>query len=382
MTAAAGGWEPGRALARAQATLVRCFPRSQVNRALLAAGLDGVRASWSSGVQRYDGGAVEVACVVRPPASAQSVADATEALATSLGVPVEVEAGRYPRRVTVFLGTGTPGVRSYPWPRLDPIGVPLRNVDDVPLGIDGRGRPVSVALWDQAGGRSLLVAGQPGAGKTNGVQVLLSGLTATSTAIIVIDPKGGRDYVPFGSRVQLLDDGTDAAQVLAVLDDLVALMHQRQRAAREAQPLLPLWPRVLLVIDEWADLATSDAKVKRTVDDRLRTLLRIGRAFDLAVVCATQQPTSESIDTTARALMQARLAFALPNADAARAAGVVGAEGLHARRDRGVALLDDGTTSPMRTRVYGFDPDGLVGCLCSGYQRPLAELLAWGAAVP
>lgn len=381
MTPAEGGWEPGRALARARATLVRCLPRTSVNRALLDAGLDGVRTSWTAPVQRYEGGAVEVACVVRPPATPEAVVSRADVLRTSLGVPVEVEQTPYPRRVTVFLGTGTPPAQAYPWPALPDVGTPLRDVDALPLGVDGRGRPVRVSLWDSAGGRALLVSGQPGAGKSNGLQVLLSGLTATSTVLVVLDPKGGRDFAPFGSRIQLVDDATDANAVLGVLDDLVALIQRRGVLAREVQPQLPFVPRVLLVVDEWADLATSDPKVKRTVDDRLRTILRTGRAFGVSVICATQQPTSDSIDTTARALMQARLAFALPNVDAAKAAGVLGSETLHATRDKGVALLDDGTAAPVKARVYRFDPEGLVGCLCSGYQRSLQEQLRWEASI-
>lgn len=376
MTAAEGGWEPGRAVARARATLVRWFPRLAINQALADAGIDGARASMGA-LRRYDGGAVEVACVVRPPATAARIGAAVPHLRTSLGVPVEVEPADYPRRVKMFLGTGAPPHRPYPWRPLHPVGVPLPPVDALPLGVDARGNTVSVAMWDKAGGRSLLVAGQPGAGKTNGVQVLLCGVVSTATTVVVLDPKGGHDYRPFGSRIHLVPDATDADVVLGVLDELVALIQQRSTQAVAPQPTLPMSRRVLLVVDEWADLASSDAKTRRLVDERMRTLLRMGRAFGLAIIAATQQPTSDSIDTTARGLMQARLSFALPNADAAKAAGVPGAEELHATRDRGVGLLDDGSAAPVRVRVHGLDADGLVSALCSGYQVPVSEVLAW-----
>ncbi|MDA2974094.1 MAG: hypothetical protein O2986_06035 [Actinomycetota bacterium] len=65
----------------------------------------------------------------------------------------------------------------------------------------------------------------------------------------------------------------------------------------------PEYPAIVLVVDEWAELAADGSSKQRDEANRLlRRFVSLGRATGCSAVLATQRPTSETIDTGTRAL--------------------------------------------------------------------------------
>jgi DNA segregation ATPase FtsK/SpoIIIE-like protein len=180
----------------------------------------------------------------------------------------------------------------------------------VPLGLDESGDEVAVRLY----GSSILVGGSPGAGKSTAIRSLLAGLAGhRDTALFGIDPKRV-ELTPWRSRFSTLAVGNEASPTLLLLTDLVSEVQRRAEVLAERGVLFtnpsPEMPAMVLVIDEWAELAAAGTNKERTeAHDLLRRFLSLGRAVGGSVIAATQRPTSDTVDTGTRALLAHRLAL-------------------------------------------------------------------------
>jgi hypothetical protein len=72
----------------------------------------------------------------------------------------------------------------------------------------------------------------------------------------------------------------------------------------------PEFPALVLVIDEWAELAAGGSQKERVhAQDQLRRFVSLGRAVGASAILATQRPTSDTVDVGTRALLAHRLAL-------------------------------------------------------------------------
>lgn len=311
-----------------------------------------------------------------PPATAASVEAQAEALATAFGVArvrVARDDGRADR---VVLGldfrTGL-GPHAYPLDHRtmwmpDSAGTPVL------LGLDDDGSEVRLPLH----GSSLLIGGSPGSGKSTAIRTLLAGLARQRhTALVGIDPKRV-ELAPWRDRFSALVVGNEAEPTLHLLRQLVAEV-QRRAEHLQAQGLLfahpdESMPALVLVIDEWAELAADGSSKQRAeAQELLRRYVSLGRAVGCSAVLATQRPTSDTVDTGTRALLAHRLA--LRCGDRWQSEAILGQGNHEATRipvsAPGTGLLSSGPVQ-RSVQVFDLDPQRIADAACPALAVPLS----------
>ena len=255
---------------------------------------------------------IELSLGLHPPATAQAVESVSEQLAVAYGA---VRARVIPStdrsdRVTVALDWVT-GIRSVAYPDFHhPVGIPANPLRPLPLGLDDRGRPVAANLY----GHSVLIGGNPGAGKSNALRVLLGGLANfDNVALYGCDPKRV-ELSMWRERFAALVLGNEPEPVIDLLGALLVEVDARAQHLQDSgsATLLPSvsHPWVVLIVDEWAELgAAGDRKSRDQVAGLLRRYVALGRAVGCTAVLCTQRPTSDAIDVGTRSLLTDRFAL-------------------------------------------------------------------------
>lgn len=154
----------------------------------------------------------------------------------------------------------------------------------------------------------MLIAGVSGSGKSFFMHQLLSQLVNAPQVemMYLVDLKGGVEFNRYsGGKVRVI---WRFADVVAVVDELVALMEARQDEMRERG--LQSWPggRTFLVIDEYAEIqsdidaaSTPDEKrVAKRLAGNLVRIARRARALGIVLICALQKPTTDAMDSALR----------------------------------------------------------------------------------
>lgn len=198
----------------------------------------------------------------------------------------------------------------------------------------------------------LLIAGATGSGKS----VLLRGIVAslvhlrppTELQLLIIDPKQV-DFLVFDGLPHLYGGAlvTDPAAAVAVLADTIDHEIERRRPLLRdsgATSALEFYeqggtraelPQLIVVIDEFADLAGTLSRAER--QDFLGLVQRYGqltRAFGIYLVLATQRPSVQVITGEIKANLTARVALRVQSfQDSMTILGQVGAERLAERGD-------------------------------------------------
>ena len=108
--------------------------------------------------------------------------------------------------------------------------------------------------------------------------------------------------------------GNDAGETIALLEVLHELIAERTQHLSDAgeTTLLPSqrFPWIVLVVDEWAEVAAGGSKKERdTANDLLRRYVSLGRAVGCTAILCTQRPTSDVIDVGTRTLLNDRFAL-------------------------------------------------------------------------
>jgi hypothetical protein len=213
----------------------------------------------------------------------------------------------------------------------------------------------------------LLVAGATGSGKSVFLRGLLSSLVRTRTPeqlrLMVVDPKQV-DFLQFEDLPHLMLGGvlTDPAEALVALADTID--HERQHRLPilreagvtsvleyyEAGHSLEELPQIVVVVDEFADLATSlDRENRAHFMGLIQRYGQITRAFGIYLVLATQRPSVNVITGDIKANLTARVALKVQaSQDSVTILGRGGAERL---RDRGDLIFDHGGNAE---RLQGF----------------------------
>ena len=190
----------------------------------------------------------------------------------------------------------------------------------LPLGRKIDGTP---SIWDLARMPHLLVAGATGAGKSVGLNAMLLSLlerhTPQTMRLVLIDPK--RVELSVFSDIPHLwtPIATTPAKALASLNWVIREMEQRytllaaehcrnldryntKAAEKGFEPL----PRIIVVIDEAANLMAAD---KKRFEGVICRLAAEARAAGIHLIVATQRPSVDVITGTIKANLPYALAY-------------------------------------------------------------------------
>ena len=274
----------------------------------------------------------------------------------------------------------------------------------VALGRDIAGRPT---LANLATFPHVLIAGQTGAGKSSGINVLLASILARATPeqvrLILIDPKrvelGQYNGVPH-LLTQVVTNPKKAANALswAVTEmerryDLLSEVgcrdisayneawdrgDLRQEPAYEGHEPVQFsrLPFIVVVIDELADLMMVAA---RDVEESICRLAQMARAVGIHLVIATQRPSVDVITGLIKANVPSRIAFSVSTATDSRVIlDQVGAEKLVGQGD----MLLLGAASSIAARIQGAWIEAKETTALVGHWKKQATLLAVDVSVP
>ncbi len=243
------------------------------------------------------------------------------------------------------------------------------------IGLDVAGAPIVADLSRMP---HLLVAGTTGSGKSIFVKALAASLVMHNSPddlrLIAIDPKivelsrlnglphllgSAETDVESGLRVlrwvaHEMDERYKlfAKSVARNLDDYNAKLARRKSSTDEEQKPLP---RIVVLIDELADMMMSEA------EETERTLTRIAqmaRATGIHLVMATQRPSTDVVTGLIKANFPARISFATASSvDSRVIIDTPGAESLLGRGD--MLFLPPDASAPMRIQGCHISEDEL-----------------------
>jgi S-DNA-T family DNA segregation ATPase FtsK/SpoIIIE len=222
-------------------------------------------------------------------------------------------------------------------PRADPQPVRLlplqQSIKEAPfgtatLGLTDDGRPLLIRLPAPQVAH-LLIAGTTGSGKSALAQTIIASLAMrhhrSELGFVLIDPKR-RAFGPLAALPHLVGsvvvEPDEAATTLA---RLVRLMLDRDRQSISM-------PRIVVVIDELADLLISAGKSAR---DPLTRLAQRGREAGIHLVACTQKPTNKAVDGLAKANFPVRLVGQVTSPEEAKVATGYGGTGADRLRGPG-----------------------------------------------
>jgi hypothetical protein len=191
-----------------------------------------------------------------------------------------------------------------PWP------VPTEGLwEPISLGIDEDGNPAHIGLPE----RNLLLGGEPGAGKSAALSLLIAAAALDPTVHLTLLDGKQVELAPWAGSAERFV-GPDMEAAIGVLKDLCAEMDRRY-ATLLAAGLRKIRPGGefglhVVAIDELAFYMRGGKRDERTeLTETLRDLISRGRAAGIIVIAATQKPSSEIIPTFVRDLFSFRMAL-------------------------------------------------------------------------
>ena len=218
----------------------------------------------------------------------------------------------------------------------------------------------------------LLIAGATGSGKS----VVINGLVYTAlhdspaaVQFILLDPK----------RVELVDNrplphtlqySSEPGEMVQALEKAMEITESRYKAMQRQRVKKYAGGAVYVIVDELADLMTTD---RRHVQPLLQRLAQIGRAANVHIIAATQCPLATVIPTPIKVNFDSRVALRTRSAqDSRNILGVKGCE-LLPRYGQGYYMTPDGLTLyniPMQA------PDE-IAALVTYWKRHSKPRLKW-----
>ncbi len=231
----------------------------------------------------------------------------------------------------------------------------------IALGQDVSGYPIVADLGRMP---HLLVAGTTGSGKSVCIAAITACLVMNNSPedlrIVMIDPKMV-ELVRFNGLPHLIGKvETDLETINAVLRWVVMEMERRyklleelrsrdiesyNRKVRRRKDYEPL-PKIVVMIDELADLMMSSAEDTET---KIVRLAQMARAVGIHMVIATQRPSTDVVTGLIKANFPARISFAVASGvDSRVILDTVGAESLLGRGD--MLFLNPEAAVPVRSQ--------------------------------
>ncbi len=211
------------------------------------------------------------------------------------------------------------------------------------LGLTDDGAPLLARLSSPEVAHCL-VSGTTGSGKTALLRTMAVSLALEHSAddlrLLLIDPKGRAFRALAGIPHLLRAPVTDVNEALEALGSLVRLMQARDRRGENK-------PRIVVFVDELADLAFQSGKVEGV----LARLAQRGREAGIHLVAATQRPSAAVISGIMRANFPLRLVGKVVTSEDARIAAGRGGTDAERLSGRGDFLAVGGTALPIRFQV-------------------------------
>ena len=278
---------------------------------------------------------------------------------------------------------------------------------DVAVGRDINGASL---LIDLAKMPHTLVAGATGAGKSSGINSIITSLmmrkTPDDVRMILIDPK--RVEMTQYERIPhlLTQPVTDPKKAANALAWAVREMERRYELLEECRfrditgynaafdkgkikakkgQLGPdgeprqfkRLPHILIVVDELADLMMVAA---RDVEDSIVRIGQKARAVGIHMVIATQRPSVDVITGLIKANVPARIGYAVSSMQDSRVIlGTPGAERLVGKGD--MLFLDPASSTPMRLQGAWVEESEVKKIVDHWRQQGYEEITSEGAAV-
>lgn len=172
----------------------------------------------------------------------------------------------------------------------------------------------------------LLIAGATGSGKSvilNGFICNLLLKSPNQAQFILIDPKRV-ELATYKNTPHCLKYASEQAEMLTALKQAINLIENRYKKMQLEGVKKYNGAHVYVIIDELADLMTTNAKEVAPI---LQRIAQIGRAAGVHLVACTQRPTSEVIPSKILVNIDSRLALHTRNKqDSRNIIGVTGAE--------------------------------------------------------
>ena len=190
---------------------------------------------------------------------------------------------------------------------------------NIPIGVDVYGKTRHVNLVKAP---HLLVAGATGAGKSVFLNVLIHSLAQQNDTdhlqLILVDPKR-TEFSQFEGLPHLMADVlTEVEQIQGTFEWLrnemdvryTTLQKAKVRNIDEYNEKVGLMPKIVVVVDEYADLVLSPDKVAASnIKNDLIRLAQKARAAGIHLVVATQRPSVNVVDGILKANFPTRIAF-------------------------------------------------------------------------
>lgn len=170
-----------------------------------------------------------------------------------------------------------------------------------------------------------LIAGTIGSGKSVMLDSLIYNLATDNVAIGIIDLKRVQ-YNKWNGLPHLNSFGIakDIASALGMIDRITDIMEQRYREMEKTCEVKYRGQRIVLIIDEMADLMTY-----KGVEKKLTHLMRLCRAANISVFMATQSPSRKVITANIQNCTTSALGLRCrSNVESRQIVGIAGCENL------------------------------------------------------
>jgi len=216
--------------------------------------------------------------------------------------------------------------------KLKPATWPLARAGSVdvfaglPFGTDPRQRPVTAPLFEH----NWLIGAQPGQGKTSAVRVVASAAALDPLCELWVHEHAGKgDLEPFARVSHRYVSGLDDEAIAYAAESLRMLRRELDTRSRKLKALpkeqrpdgkitrdmararsAHLYPLVC-VIDECQNVFMHDRHGDQAKDDA-GYVIRLGRAYGIVLVLATQRPDATSLPTSISGNVSVRFCLKVP----------------------------------------------------------------------
>ena len=192
-----------------------------------------------------------------------------------------------------------------------------------------------------------LIAGATGSGKSVLLNSIIYTLIQKNTdKMLLIDPKRV-ELIQYAGLPQTLGYASEPQTIVNWLNYALWLMEERYKAMQRARVKTYSGEAIYIIIDEFADLMTTNRK--QTLPTLCR-LAQLGRAAKIHLILATQRPTRDIVNGQIKVNIDSRVALRCPTAqDSRNIIGVKGAETLP-KTGTGFYLTPD-TLHPIPVKI-------------------------------